>query len=315
MFRISATSASWRKRGPEPGSSHVDEYACGCLRLLTLVHSAGSRPLRQTPVDGAAGAGAAVRQDGRAPRPDQPDVLAARARRPSDLRGSPAVSDLPAPSASRLSRARWLDARLLVGLLLVLLSVVVGAKVVADADQRVQVWSVTRDLGADTPLTGDDLAGHLGQPVRLDQPLSRRPSQDLEGLVLTRPVGRGELLPVSAVAHGDSGQKRRDRHRGRPVRRRRPATRAAWSTSTSCRESQQRRVAAAPGARAVRGDRRRGREVRRQRLRRQRVQGGRRRCWSTGATCPTSSTRWPTATSTSPRCPAGAATRRRSSSP
>jgi hypothetical protein len=118
------------------------------------------------------------------------------------------VSDLPAPSATRLSRARWLDARLLIGLLLVLLSVVVGAKIVADADQRVQVWSVTRDLGVDTPLTGDDLRA---TSVNLSGSTSRylAASQDLEGLVLTRPVARGELLPVSAVAHGDSGQKRR----------------------------------------------------------------------------------------------------------
>ena len=44
------------------------------------------------------------------------------------------MTDLPAPTATRLTRARWLDARLLIGLLLVLLSVVIGAKVVADAD-------------------------------------------------------------------------------------------------------------------------------------------------------------------------------------
>ena len=118
------------------------------------------------------------------------------------------MSDLPAPSASRLSRARWLDARLLVGLLLVLLSVVVGAKVMADADQRVRVWSVTRDLGVDTPLSHDDLQA---TSVNLSGSTSRylAASQDLEGLVLTRPVARGELLPVSAVAHGDTGDKRR----------------------------------------------------------------------------------------------------------
>jgi hypothetical protein len=118
------------------------------------------------------------------------------------------VSDLPAPSASRLSRARWLDARLLLGLLLVLLSVVVGAKVVADADQRVQVWSVTRDLGAGTPLDGDDLEA---RSVNLSGATGRYLSaaQDLAGLVLTRPVGRGELLPVSAVSRGDAGDQRR----------------------------------------------------------------------------------------------------------
>ena len=118
------------------------------------------------------------------------------------------MSDLPAPSATRLSRARWLDARLLIGLLLVLLSVVVGAKVVADADRRVQVWSVTRDLGVDTPLSGDDLRA---VSVNLSGSTGRYLSagQDLEGYVLTRPLNRGELLPVSAVARDTDGDKRR----------------------------------------------------------------------------------------------------------
>ena len=120
-----------------------------------------------------------------------------------------AVSELPAPAAPPdFCRARWLDARLLLGLLLVLLSVVVGAKVFADADQRVQVWSVTRDLGADTPLRGEDLQA---RSVSLDEATGRYLSagEDLEGLVLTRPVGRGELLPVSAVGRSDATAKRR----------------------------------------------------------------------------------------------------------
>jgi hypothetical protein len=118
------------------------------------------------------------------------------------------VTDLPTPTASRLGRARWLDARLLVGLLLVLLSVVVGAKVFADADQRVQVWAVTHDLGADTPLSGDDLQA---RSVSLDDATGRYLSATtkLDGLVLTRPVGRGELLPVSAVGHPDATHARR----------------------------------------------------------------------------------------------------------
>jgi len=118
------------------------------------------------------------------------------------------VPDLPTPTASRLPRARWSDPRLLVGLLMVLLAVVVGAKVFADADERVQVWSVTRDLGADTPLTGDDVAPTA---VRLDDVAGRYVSagEDLDGLVLTRPLGRGELLPVSALGRSGSLDQRR----------------------------------------------------------------------------------------------------------
>jgi hypothetical protein len=117
------------------------------------------------------------------------------------------VADLPTPAASRLPRARWLDPRLLLGLLLVLVSVVVGAKVFADADRRVQVWSLTRDLGPDTLLTEDDVRTTA---VRLDGAAGRYVSaaQDVEGLVLTRPLGRGELLPVAAVARDGPDQRR-----------------------------------------------------------------------------------------------------------
>jgi hypothetical protein len=118
------------------------------------------------------------------------------------------VSDLATPAAARLGRARWLDPRLIGGVLLVLLSVVVGAKVLGDADERVQVWSVTRDLGADTQLSADDLAA---RSVRLDDAARRYVSADqhLDGLVLTRPVGNGELLPVSAVARAGTSDQRR----------------------------------------------------------------------------------------------------------
>lgn len=118
------------------------------------------------------------------------------------------MSELPSPTASRLPRARWLDARLLAGLLLVLLSVVVGAKIFADADERVRVWAVTRDLGTDTALAKGDL---VARSVRLDAAAGRYVSADesLDGLVLTRPVGKDELLPLAAVARsGDKAGRR-----------------------------------------------------------------------------------------------------------
>jgi hypothetical protein len=67
---------------------------------------------------------------------------------------------------------------------------------------------VTHDLGADTPLSGDDLQA---ASVNLDDATGRylAASEDLDGLVLTRPVGRGELLPVTAVGRADPTQRRR----------------------------------------------------------------------------------------------------------
>ena len=118
------------------------------------------------------------------------------------------MTDLPSPRASRLPRARWLDTRLLLGVLLVLLAVVLGARVLADADERVEVWSVTRDLGSDTVLTPSDVRVAA---VRLDASARSyvAASEDVDGVVLTRPVGRGELLPLSAVSDDTAPDQRR----------------------------------------------------------------------------------------------------------
>lgn len=84
-------------------------------------------------------------------------------------------------------------------MLLVLVAVVVGARVVAAADDTELVWVATRDLAAGTTLTEDDVAT---RPVRLDDTarayLGVRGASP-EGYQLTRPVGAGELLPAAAV--------------------------------------------------------------------------------------------------------------------
>ena len=141
------------------------------------------------------------------------------------------MSELPAPRPPDFRGRRWLDARLLLGLLLVLLSVVVGAKVFADADQRVQVWSVTRDLGADTPLRGEDLQA---RSVSLDEATGRYLSagEDLEGLVLTRPVGPRRAAPgrppwAGPMPRPSAGSSSRSTGSAWPA-----CSRAGWSTST-----------------------------------------------------------------------------------
>jgi hypothetical protein len=129
----------------------------------------------------------------------------------SDLRsnlgthpGSDLRSDLSSPSAARLRPPRWLDARLLAGLLLVLGSVVVGAKIVAEADDAQGVWAVTRDLAAGTALGADDL---IVRQVRIEaarNPYLAAAGQSPVGRVLTRDLKTDELVPYSAVsAPGD----------------------------------------------------------------------------------------------------------------
>lgn len=112
----------------------------------------------------------------------------------------PRVTELPSPRAARLATPRWLNGRLVAGVLLVLLSVLTGVRVVAAADRSSSVVTVTRDLAAGTILTPDDLG--VAQ-VRLrgnGDRYAAAAGPSPVGRVLTRPMSRRELLPLDAVA-------------------------------------------------------------------------------------------------------------------
>ena len=110
------------------------------------------------------------------------------------------VTDAPAsPRANRLASPGWLDTRLVLGVLLVLTSVVVGARVLSSADRSQTVWATTRDLAPGTQLTDGDLTrmrvrlfGHSENYVRGSGPAPT-------GYFLRRGVGAGELLPFNAL--------------------------------------------------------------------------------------------------------------------
>jgi hypothetical protein len=102
------------------------------------------------------------------------------------------------PSPRRVRPPRWLDLRLVLGVLLVLGSVLLGARVVASADATVPVWAVTGDLAPGTELSADDLRPvevRLGDAADAYLSTSTRP----EGRTLARPVRSGELLPRAAL--------------------------------------------------------------------------------------------------------------------
>jgi hypothetical protein len=61
------------------------------------------------------------------------------------------------PPAPRLSRPRWTDQRLVIGVVLVVASVAGVTRVVAMADQTVEVWSVKSDLAGGVTIASDDL--------------------------------------------------------------------------------------------------------------------------------------------------------------
>ena len=88
---------------------------------------------------------------------------------------------------------------MVMGVLLILVSVVIGARLIAASDHSEPVWVAAHDLAAGTEVTSADLTmskvhlgGDRGRYVSAKAPLPT-------GYVLTRPVGRGELLPVAAL--------------------------------------------------------------------------------------------------------------------
>jgi hypothetical protein len=106
---------------------------------------------------------------------------------------------LPAEQAARLRRPSWRDTRLLVGLVLVLASVAIGARVVALADDTVPVYAARATLPPGTSLSAENLVvararitGTDGRYLEARDPLPA-------GRVLLRQVGPGELVPRSAI--------------------------------------------------------------------------------------------------------------------
>lgn len=110
----------------------------------------------------------------------------------------------PSPPARRLGRRRWRDSRLLVGVLLVLVSVVVGARVFAST-RTGATWVVARtDLPAGHVVTASDLsttsADLSPDTSHRYYPGNRR--SEIVGAMLSRPVSAGELISGDSFARG-----------------------------------------------------------------------------------------------------------------
>jgi hypothetical protein len=104
------------------------------------------------------------------------------------------------PRANRLPTPHWLDARLVIGVVLVLLAVVAGARVFAGADRETTVYLARRALVPGEHLDRSDLS--IGR-IRFDgQGRSYIGANGTPpvGYVVTRYVGPGELVPLSALA-------------------------------------------------------------------------------------------------------------------
>jgi hypothetical protein len=107
--------------------------------------------------------------------------------------------------AVRAARPGWRDPRLWVGVLVVAVSVVAGARLLASADDTVTIWAAARDMGAGDTVTAGDLVVRrvrFGDTAGLDHYFAAGATLPSD-LQLLRGIGAGELLPRTAVGNVD----------------------------------------------------------------------------------------------------------------
>lgn len=107
---------------------------------------------------------------------------------------------LPSPEPRRVSTPCWLDLRLVAGVVLVLACVLIGAAVVSRARSTETVVAARRDLAAGTVLHADDLHVVQAQVPADGRAVYARALNDAVGRTLSRPLARGEFVPLPAVA-------------------------------------------------------------------------------------------------------------------
>jgi hypothetical protein len=93
-------------------------------------------------------------------------------------------------------RRQWRDWRVLVGVLVLLASTALGARLVASSDDTSLTWAAARTLVPGTPVQQDDL---VAVPVRLQGQNPYLSGAVPQGYVVAREVAQGELVPAEAV--------------------------------------------------------------------------------------------------------------------
>jgi hypothetical protein len=111
-----------------------------------------------------------------------------------------------APTPRRMSRPKWLNVRVVGGILLVIVAIVTGARVISASSQTQAVWAAQHDLASGTVVGPGDLTSvdvNLGDNAALYlTPASASPV----GRTMVSPILAGQLLPSSAVAESGSGR-------------------------------------------------------------------------------------------------------------
>jgi hypothetical protein len=111
-----------------------------------------------------------------------------------------------APTPRRLTRPRWLNVRVVGGILLVIAAVAIGARVIGASAQTTPVWAAGHNLAKGTVLAADDLTTvevNLGDNENLYlTPSGASPV----GMTVVSPLVAGELLPASAIEESGTGR-------------------------------------------------------------------------------------------------------------
>jgi hypothetical protein len=114
-------------------------------------------------------------------------VLSRQARSEGEAGNPP-----PSPPAARSSRAWWRDARVIGGVALIVISMLVGARLLSGGDDTVLAWQATRDLSPGAVVSADDV-------VAVAIPASFAGVYADGGGLPTTPIDRallaGEILP------------------------------------------------------------------------------------------------------------------------
>ena len=113
---------------------------------------------------------------------------------------------LSSPPAVRASRSRWRDPRLVLGVAVVALCAVAGARLLAAADDTVQVWAARTTLSQGQRVGPADLVRRgvrFAEQAEADRYLSANAPLPV-GSTVGRPVGAGELLPRAALGRADA---------------------------------------------------------------------------------------------------------------
>ena len=106
----------------------------------------------------------------------------------------------PSPEPRRIATPRWLDLRLVLGVVLVLAAVLVGATLVSRAGDTHPVVAARHDLAAGTVLRAADLTTVDARLPAGGKGVYLAKVGDAVGRTLDRAVTSGELVPSASVA-------------------------------------------------------------------------------------------------------------------